>query len=681
MVKEFSILDAFRALSDLEEVEISPKPLKEGRTAALGDDKQLEDAKEFMRESGKDADSELMVIDVDADSLDHVKNDEEYIGQIILQCNACKALRYIAEDKLVASENDPTVFNPEDECPHCHALNSGYALVGQVGRVAKEEVVDAEDKAEDEEEVETEFSFTQEEEPEEPQAEEEEKPAEEEEEEVFVEEPESEEVPEDDTADMESTLGNEVDSDSTAKDDTEPEEGEEPKEEDEEAKKAAKLAGLIDDLEAEKEEKEKKAKAKKEALGLDQAVEYLKSKGISFDNLNEERVTKYAYTLLEEEADFPAEAGDDSNHYLSETLDTIAWKVNEYRKDLQKNESWVKIDFQPQSPEEELAKEIILANKMDPNKALEPGEPEYWILMEIVDGNVDDDTYFKYVYHLDPELKDRFAELAHYDVAQADFDYDRNLIQQAEDLVDAPEMQDEVEEAFEEAPSKSQLKNDLEEIRQEAEQLFIEEAKEESSDPKASEAAEPLNKNPLEESTNNDAKKQFFDEIIEHVDYLEDDEKDNFDLDDYAYTTWVEGDIEIPASWCRSHGYDPDNIDEQGVEEYFEEVIWKEPFISKLRKEVERHIGKHKEEDQEEEMDIDIDSINELLTSKLQESGNEGATFEATKGSFDNHSMLIEGLIKSEGLEVPVQFRFEPTGESKTQITNSLSDEVYTIEM
>lgn len=323
MIKEYSILDAFRALDDLEEEVNQPKKdsskkLTEGKTFDLGNNQQMEEAKTFLEDSEKKEDTEIQVIDVDADSLDHIKNNEEYIGQYILQCNACKTLRYISEDKLQVSENDPAIYNTEDECPHCHALNSGYALIGQVGRVEKEEpTFDNDEKSEDE------FTFEKEEETVE------EAPVENDEAEFEpVEEPEEnpDEVPEDDTADMENTFGDEINSDETAEDDTE----EKDEEEDEEAKLAAQLGAA---LEADEDE-EKKKKAKKESLSHEQAIKFLEEKGI---NCTEGLVATYAKMLLEEDVDEYNELNED--FYYPETLDIIAWKVEEYSKDLKEHET------------------------------------------------------------------------------------------------------------------------------------------------------------------------------------------------------------------------------------------------------------------------------------------------------------------------------------------------------
>lgn len=142
MNNELSIMDAFKALSEMDEdVEINvrktERPLKEGRAFDISDPHAMEAAKSF-NEAEEKEDTELEVIDVDADSIEHLKKKAEYVGQMLLQCKSCKATRFIDADRLQASENNEDVFNLEDECPHCHNSGNGYSLLGQVGKVADE---------------------------------------------------------------------------------------------------------------------------------------------------------------------------------------------------------------------------------------------------------------------------------------------------------------------------------------------------------------------------------------------------------------------------------------------------------------------------------------------------------------------------------------------------------------
>lgn len=142
MNETFDTLDAFLALNELDDEDVSTmlkkdKNLTEGKAFSIySNGTDLEEAKDLLNEDPEDV--ELEVIDPDADSLEHLKDKKDYIGQIILRCNRCKANHFIDIDKLVASD-DPEVFNAEDECPHCHASGDGFEQIGQVGKVADEE--------------------------------------------------------------------------------------------------------------------------------------------------------------------------------------------------------------------------------------------------------------------------------------------------------------------------------------------------------------------------------------------------------------------------------------------------------------------------------------------------------------------------------------------------------------
>jgi transcriptional regulator with XRE-family HTH domain len=149
----YEITDAFLALRDIDDdaVEGMLRADKKARDAKIHEgkafsiqagSKDVEAAKQFLEEDAADGD-EIEVIDVDADTVDHLKKNTEYVGQGILCCNRCKTNRFIDMDLLVASEVDEEVFNIDDECPHCHDAGSGYALIGQVGKVQKEEPAEA----------------------------------------------------------------------------------------------------------------------------------------------------------------------------------------------------------------------------------------------------------------------------------------------------------------------------------------------------------------------------------------------------------------------------------------------------------------------------------------------------------------------------------------------------------
>lgn len=139
-----SLLDAFRDLNSISDEEVlSPKVKKfisEAKEFNLGAGvEELNQAKDFLHETEED---QIEVIDVDADSVEHVKDKIEYIGQVIIQCTKCHANRFIDMEDLESYEDDPSIYNVEDECSNCHSRESGFELIGQVGKVAKEEPVE-----------------------------------------------------------------------------------------------------------------------------------------------------------------------------------------------------------------------------------------------------------------------------------------------------------------------------------------------------------------------------------------------------------------------------------------------------------------------------------------------------------------------------------------------------------
>ena len=261
MPKRMSDLDAFLALEDIEDEEIK-MPLKEGKGFNVRDEKDMDKAEEFVNQDNKKEVS-LEVIDVDADSLEHLKNNEEYVGQMILQCNSCKANRFINAEDLVQSEGDEDTYNIEDECPHCHGKGNGFHLIGQVGKVESEEEPKFEnDSLTDEPKFDNEA---------------EEQPAEEEaKEEAALAEPEEsdeEDFAEDDTADMESTLGNEFDSDDVEYDDTE-EKPEEPKEDSLTNDEETEYDEPLDHAEEPEEEDKKKEESLEEEIDTNDQTLY-----------------------------------------------------------------------------------------------------------------------------------------------------------------------------------------------------------------------------------------------------------------------------------------------------------------------------------------------------------------------------------------------------------------------
>lgn len=138
-----SLLDAFRDLNSVADEEVLLKPkvrkiVREAKEFSLRAGKnEIEDAKKFMHES--EVIDEIEVIDVNADSLEHVKDNIDYVGQVILQCVKCHANRFIEFNQLEADPDNAELYNMEEECPTCHAEGKGFELLGQVGKVANEE--------------------------------------------------------------------------------------------------------------------------------------------------------------------------------------------------------------------------------------------------------------------------------------------------------------------------------------------------------------------------------------------------------------------------------------------------------------------------------------------------------------------------------------------------------------
>ena len=229
-----STFDAFVALNEILEEEkpslkkkLKNKNLKEGVSVDLRSNDELEAAKKIRNE--KKDDTTLEVIDVDADAVDQIQNNDSYVGKMLLQCVSCRATRFMDIDDLKQDENDKDLYNLEDECPHCHHKGSGYYLVGQVGKTPEQEeepAIDNDEASKDEavfdntEDVEDEE--IEEETPEETPTEEKAEDNDEEEEKDFTETDSK-----DDTDDLDlASLGDEFNVDDIVADDTEEEDEE-----------------------------------------------------------------------------------------------------------------------------------------------------------------------------------------------------------------------------------------------------------------------------------------------------------------------------------------------------------------------------------------------------------------------------------------------------------------------
>ena len=227
-----STFDAFVALNEILEEEkpslkkkLKNKNLKEGVSVDLRSNDELEAAKKLRAE--KKDDTTLEVIDVDADAVDQIQNNDSYVGKMLLQCVSCKATRFMDIDDLKQDENDKDLYNLEDECPHCHHKGSGYSLVGQVGKTPDQE---EEEPALDNDEASTEeavFDNTEDVEKEEAEEETPEETPTEEQPKEAEEKDFTETDAEDDTNDLDlAELGDEFNVDDIVADDTEDEDEE-----------------------------------------------------------------------------------------------------------------------------------------------------------------------------------------------------------------------------------------------------------------------------------------------------------------------------------------------------------------------------------------------------------------------------------------------------------------------
>lgn len=143
MLESEILSEAFKALEDVTDVPpLMPKkpkeakPTNEGKSFDLGNAKDVEDAKKALAKSKKRGDSEEKIVDVDANTIDQLK--DSYIGNAILQCPVCRTLVYKKPDDLRKADGTPegtpqddVLYNVGEDCPHCGS-DAGFNLVGQV---------------------------------------------------------------------------------------------------------------------------------------------------------------------------------------------------------------------------------------------------------------------------------------------------------------------------------------------------------------------------------------------------------------------------------------------------------------------------------------------------------------------------------------------------------------------
>ena len=133
-VKEFLKQNGFEVASMRELAKMYPieqaradESLKE-QVIDITKKEEVDKAKEAIAEDEKEAETEETIVDVDAETIDELK--DSYVGNAILRCPVCRTLIYKKPEALKKNE-DKDLYNVEEECPHCHALD-GFELVGQV---------------------------------------------------------------------------------------------------------------------------------------------------------------------------------------------------------------------------------------------------------------------------------------------------------------------------------------------------------------------------------------------------------------------------------------------------------------------------------------------------------------------------------------------------------------------
>ena len=131
--------------------------LSEGIEANVSDEKDIKDAKEFLKDGEKEDDVE-QIVDVNAEDVEDLK--KSYVGDVILECPVCHTKVFKEPEELRASDDENNdgdkLYNCEEDCPHCGTSDKGFVIVGQVatyepeGDKAKPEDGKPEEKPEEE---------------------------------------------------------------------------------------------------------------------------------------------------------------------------------------------------------------------------------------------------------------------------------------------------------------------------------------------------------------------------------------------------------------------------------------------------------------------------------------------------------------------------------------------------
>ena len=142
MSYNYNLVNAF---VDLSEAKIDSRKIRNRRIKKLQEAKfdvnnqmDLEKARE-LKNKHLEEEPELEVIDANADNIDHILKNQEYVGQAMITCNICKAHRFTKLEDLKQNADGTYVLsdNSKNECPNCHSTTVTYTLAGQVAAVNK----------------------------------------------------------------------------------------------------------------------------------------------------------------------------------------------------------------------------------------------------------------------------------------------------------------------------------------------------------------------------------------------------------------------------------------------------------------------------------------------------------------------------------------------------------------
>ena len=117
------LIEAFQELDLLDD-----KENKKKNKFNLGDKDDAKKAKERMEDIDDVSDIE-MVVDIDAEDEEDLR--DTYVGSLLLYCPTCHTIHYKDEDEVEQSEDEPTLFNVGEPCPHCQQKD-GFEIKGKV---------------------------------------------------------------------------------------------------------------------------------------------------------------------------------------------------------------------------------------------------------------------------------------------------------------------------------------------------------------------------------------------------------------------------------------------------------------------------------------------------------------------------------------------------------------------